>query len=384
MITTTYSPLGLWQYTEYQTGEHELYDVSNGPCWTWQPGSTGDPCELQNVAGNPQYASVESSLRQRLAQLKPRKGHTNSTGGCHRRAGQANEEGGDRACRIVSSEPARCLRIAPARGRMHARGTRRMCGSRTTRAPTSPSTRALHRTRPCTAAISRTRWTSRTQAPIRRTASPRRTTCLPGSRSARSPLHRGTCTESAGVVTCDLGTLASGDHVTVTIVVTADQVGPAQAVASVSSTTADPDLSNNDASAQVTVEPAAALAVTQADSPDPAHVGEDVTYTVQVHNDGPDNADAVTLTDTLPGGSTFETATPSTGTCSETAGTVTCDLGSLAAAGDASVAITVKPDAAGTSATSPRSPRPPAIPTTPTTPPWSRRPCSRLPTSRSS
>ena len=34
----------------------------------------GDPCELQNVAGNPQYASVESSLRQRLAQLKAQKG----------------------------------------------------------------------------------------------------------------------------------------------------------------------------------------------------------------------------------------------------------------------------------------------------------------------
>ena len=74
VITTTYSPLGLWQYTEYQTGEHELYDLSNGPCWTWQPGSAGDPCDLQNVAGKPAYASVESSLRQRLTQLKAQKG----------------------------------------------------------------------------------------------------------------------------------------------------------------------------------------------------------------------------------------------------------------------------------------------------------------------
>jgi hypothetical protein len=74
VITTTYSPLGLWQYTEYQTGEHELYDLSNGPCWTWQPGSAGDPCDLQNVSGKPVYASVESNLQQRLAQLKAQKG----------------------------------------------------------------------------------------------------------------------------------------------------------------------------------------------------------------------------------------------------------------------------------------------------------------------
>ena len=96
------------------------------------------------------------------------------------------------------------------------------------------------------------------------------------------------------------------------------------------------------------VESGAALALTQADSPDPVQVGENVTYTVQVHNGGPDDAEAVTLTDTLPGATTFQSATPSTGTCSKTGGTVTCDLGLLAADDDASVAITVRADAAGT------------------------------------
>ena len=38
-----------------ETGEKELYDVSNGPCWAWRPGVAGDPCELQNLAGNPSY-----------------------------------------------------------------------------------------------------------------------------------------------------------------------------------------------------------------------------------------------------------------------------------------------------------------------------------------
>jgi N-acetylglucosamine-6-sulfatase len=46
-----------------ETGEEELYDVSNGPCFGWQPGDDGDPCELQNVAGDPAYAGVLDQLR---------------------------------------------------------------------------------------------------------------------------------------------------------------------------------------------------------------------------------------------------------------------------------------------------------------------------------
>ena len=38
----------------------------------------------------------------------------------------------------------------------------------------------------------------------------------------------------------------------------------------------------------------------------------------------------MTLTDTLPGGVTFESATPTQGTCSEASGTVTCALGTIA------------------------------------------------------
>ncbi len=55
---------------EYDTGEKELYDLSNGPCRTWKPGRPGDPCELENVAGGLKYAAVEAALRARLEQLK--------------------------------------------------------------------------------------------------------------------------------------------------------------------------------------------------------------------------------------------------------------------------------------------------------------------------
>jgi N-acetylglucosamine-6-sulfatase len=64
-----------WHYVEYpKTGEKELYDVSHGPCWAWSVGRPGDPCELQNLAGNPGYASLISRLHDELARLKREKG----------------------------------------------------------------------------------------------------------------------------------------------------------------------------------------------------------------------------------------------------------------------------------------------------------------------
>jgi arylsulfatase A-like enzyme len=59
-----------WHYVEYGTGERELYDVSNGPCWEWSVGDPGDPCELENRAGDPAYAAIQEALRRRLAELK--------------------------------------------------------------------------------------------------------------------------------------------------------------------------------------------------------------------------------------------------------------------------------------------------------------------------
>ena len=59
-----------WHYVEYGTGERELYDVSNGPCWTWRKGEPGDPCELRNLAGDPDYAALQAALSARLRRLK--------------------------------------------------------------------------------------------------------------------------------------------------------------------------------------------------------------------------------------------------------------------------------------------------------------------------
>jgi uncharacterized repeat protein (TIGR01451 family) len=90
------------------------------------------------------------------------------------------------------------------------------------------------------------------------------------------------------------------------------------------------------------------LSVQKTDSPDPVSVGQELTYTVTVTNEGPSPAGAVTLTDTLPASVTFGSADASQGSCLQMGATVTCDLGELAPTAEATVTITVTPVAAGT------------------------------------
>jgi uncharacterized repeat protein (TIGR01451 family) len=88
------------------------------------------------------------------------------------------------------------------------------------------------------------------------------------------------------------------------------------------------------------------LSVTKTDSPDPVSAGNTLTYSLSVQNGGGD-ATGVTLTDTLPAGVTFVSATPSQGSCTQAAGTVICNLGTLANAASATVEIKVTPQSGG-------------------------------------
>ena len=65
--TTDEAPIGHWVYTLYTSGETELYDLSGGPCWLWQDGGRGDPCQLTNLAGDPVHAVIQARLAATLA-----------------------------------------------------------------------------------------------------------------------------------------------------------------------------------------------------------------------------------------------------------------------------------------------------------------------------
>src|SRR5205823_9444100 len=52
------------------------------------------------------------------------------------------------------------------------------------------------------------------------------------------------------------------------------------------------------------------LSVSKADSPDPVIAGNNITYTITVTNNGPSNAQGVSLTDTIPANTMFVSFTP--------------------------------------------------------------------------
>jgi uncharacterized repeat protein (TIGR01451 family) len=70
--------------------------------------------------------------------------------------------------------------------------------------------------------------------------------------------------------------------------------------------------------------------------------GSMLTYTATVVNSGAVGATGVTVTDTLPTGEKFKSASTSLGSCSASGSTVTCDLDNLGAADTATVTIVVK------------------------------------------
>jgi len=157
-----------------------------------------------------------------------------------------------------------------------------------------------------------------------------------------------TCTAN-GTVDCDLGSIISGDTVSFTLTFDIDSSAMGDLVndVTVDSTTVDPDDSNNEASEDTTVNTEADLSITKTDTQDPIVAGEQVTYSIEVSNNGPSDAQDVEVVDTPPSGFTFDSATGATCTAN---GTVTCDLGTVAAGDAATFTITfnIDPSVLGT------------------------------------
>ncbi len=93
--------------------------------------------------------------------------------------------------------------------------------------------------------------------------------------------------------------------------------------------------------------PASDLVVTKTDSPDPVLMGNNLTYTVTVRNQGIGKAYSVVMTDTLPVSATLVAVSTTKGACSRPAGQVICSLGTLNKNASARVTIITRPMAAG-------------------------------------
>ena len=126
---------------------------------------------------------------------------------------------------------------------------------------------------------------------------------------------------------------------------TAGASGCLSNTATVASTTSDPSSANNSDTATTTVSASADLSIAKSDAPDPVNAGAALTYTLAVTNLGPDNAASVMVTDGLPAGLSFVSATATQGTCTNSGGAVSCALGSLAS--NAFAAITIQATTTG-------------------------------------
>jgi uncharacterized repeat protein (TIGR01451 family) len=74
-------------------------------------------------------------------------------------------------------------------------------------------------------------------------------------------------------------------------------------------------------------------------SVEPAPSGRPLTYTITITNNGPLTASSVTLADTLPVELSFVSSTPGSPDCDVSAGTLTCDLGTMAALDSTQVTV---------------------------------------------
>jgi len=155
----------------------------------------------------------------------------------------------------------------------------------------------------------------------------------------------GSCTKTATTVTCDLNNMAAGQRATIVVPISALTPQSVSDTASVSSDTDDPDHNNDVASDVLNFVGSADLSIAKVHAPEPVTAGENLTYTLTIHNSGPSAAPGVVVTDVLPIEVSLISATPSFGTCGGAA-VLTCDLGSMSngVTRTITVIVNVKPD----------------------------------------
>src|SRR4051812_19372271 len=161
----------------------------------------------------------------------------------------------------------------------------------------------------------------------------------------------GSCSQAAGVVTCNWTSIGASVNYFATVIVTPTAGGSLTLSASASGTEPDSNNANNTGSGSVTVNDQIDLRVVGiSGTPDPiTFAGGNVTFTVQLFNNSTSQGTNPVLTVTLPSNSTYVSSTPTnSGTCTPSAGTVTCSWSSIGASSNFFPSVVVTPTIPGT------------------------------------
>lgn len=88
------------------------------------------------------------------------------------------------------------------------------------------------------------------------------------------------------------------------------------------------------------------LTISSSASPDPVAVGEQLTYTITVQNEGTEDSTSVTVTDVLASNLNLDDAAPTIGVC-EGQTVVVCMLGTMTPGQNETIQLTVTPSSSG-------------------------------------
>ncbi len=110
-----------------------------------------------------------------------------------------------------------------------------------------------------------------------------------------------TLQHSSGIVTANLGTVAAGQSITITIQArVGDQATGTLVNTATVAAPKEVNLSNNTDTVSNPLTPLIDLQITKSDGDDPVEQGSSFQYTLEIRNNGPSNATGVVVTDTLP------------------------------------------------------------------------------------